>query len=139
MAFTAVSAGHLHGTWDYGAKSLPIELDRMQISHDGQADQPCGDEVFSLPRFTAPVITTRLARWMGITYNRVLINPGKQFADSGSETFQLSGTTPAIRRVNADLYENCGGVHPDYGLSYGTLDLRSGTQVNLYDWFTRRL
>ena len=184
---TAVSAGHLHGTWDHGAKSLPIELDRMQISHDGQADQPCGDEVFSLPRFTAPVITTRLARLMGITYNRVLINPGKQFADSGSETFQLSGTTPAIRRVNADLYkvvptghgnaeyfncsmsalgqngtdgvassilqpvvltsswlvlqnaqdENCGGAHPDYGLSYATWDLRSGTQVNLYDWFTK--
>jgi hypothetical protein len=40
-----------------------------------------------------------------VAYTRVLANPGKQFEDSSTETFQLHGTTPAIRRVNAELYK----------------------------------
>ena len=103
---TSVAAGHLRGTWSDGAKTLPIDLTGVPLAAWGTDDDPlrvCGNKAFSLPRFTPPVVTTRPARLMGAAYARVLINPGKQFQDSESETFQLSGTSPAIGRVNAEL------------------------------------
>jgi hypothetical protein len=187
---TSVNGGQLRGVWSDGAKSLPIVLTSVPMAPAGDEDeaaQPCGNKAFSLPRFTPPVITTKPGRLMGGAYTRVLINPGKQFANSSSETFQLPGDAPAIRRVNADLYrvvptgpqdaayftcsmaalaqngldgdassaltpivltrnflvvqdsesDDCGGAHPNSSVTFTTWDLRTGTKVNLYDWFTK--
>ena len=115
---TAVGKGRIDGVWTDGGKSLPIAL--TAVARDtpakGDDDQPCGSQAFSGPRFTKPVVTTRPAKIDGIAYNRVLVDIGKQFTDSGFETFQLLGTTPAIRRINAELYKDVptGPDHADY-------------------------
>jgi len=186
---TAVAHGRMDGVWTDGRKSLPIAL--TAVSRDkpakGEDDQPCGSEAFSLPRFTKPVVTTKPAKVDGAAYTRVLVDIGKQFKDSSFETFQLAGASPAIRRINAELYKDvptgpdhadyfqctmsalgqngldgdttstlspetltpsflvvadsesgdCGGAHPDAGVSYQTWDLRTGRQIDLYDGFTK--
>jgi hypothetical protein len=115
--FSVVSASRLQGTWSQGAKNLPFTLARLPMpgASDDDAERPCGSKVFSLPRLTKPVITTRASSLRGVAYTRVLADPGKQFADSATETFQLHGTTPAIRRVNAALYKSVPtGPEADY-------------------------
>jgi hypothetical protein len=188
---TAIANGHMDGVWSNDGKSLPIALTAVtegQPSKTGADDNgPCGSETFSLPRFTKPVVTMRPAMRDGIAYTRVLVDIGKQFADSGFETFQLIGATPAIRRINAELYKDvptgpehadyfqcsmgelgqngldgdtastlspetltpdfmveadsesgdCGGAHPDSGVSYVTWDLRTGAKIDLYGLFTK--
>ncbi len=115
---TAVGNGRLAGVWTDGGKSLPITL--TAVTRDkpakGDDDQPCGSQTFSQPRFTKPIVTTRPAKVDGIAYTRVLVDIGKQFTDSGFETFQLTGMTPAIRRINAELYKDVptGPEHADY-------------------------
>ncbi len=115
---TAVGNGRMNGVWTQGGKSLPIAL--VAVAREkpakGDDDQPCGSETFSLPRFTKPVVTTRPAKVDGIAYTRVMVDIGKQFGDSGFETFQLAGATPAIRRINAELYKDVptGPEHADY-------------------------
>jgi hypothetical protein len=105
--FSAVSGSRLQGTWSQGAKKLPFVLTPVPMpgASGDDMERPCGSKTFSLPRFTRPVITTRPASLRGVAYTRVLASPGKQFGDSATETFQLQGTTPAIRRVNAALYK----------------------------------
>lgn len=105
---TTASAGTLQGIWSDGAKTLPITLARVPMAaaaEDDDGAKPCGNKAFSLPRYTKPAVTTRPAKVTGVSYTRVLIDPGKQFEDSNSETFQLAGTSPAIRRVNAELHK----------------------------------
>jgi hypothetical protein len=103
---TSISSSHLNGTWSQGARTLPFSLDRASLTKP-KADDPgeaaCGNEAFSLPRFTRPVITNKSATLNGVAYTRVLVAPGKQFEDSDTEVFQLQGSTPAIKRVNAEL------------------------------------
>ncbi|MGA7157383.1 MAG: hypothetical protein WBY53_11070 [Acidobacteriaceae bacterium] len=110
---TSASGGHLQGVWSDGVKSLPIDLASVAMikpaADDEDADirnTPCGNEAFSLPRFSPPVITTKAAILKGVSYTRLLVNPGKQFADSSSETFQLQGASAGIKRVNAALSKN---------------------------------
>jgi hypothetical protein len=87
----------------------------MPGAAEDDAERPCGSKAFSLPRVTRPVITTRAASLRGTAYTRVLADPGKQFEDSATETFQLAGTTPAIRRINAELYKSVPtGPEADY-------------------------
>ncbi|WP_443747154.1 hypothetical protein [Asticcacaulis solisilvae] len=102
----SVQGGHLTGTWTEKGKSLPIALTAVPLKKDDDAGQPCGSDAFTLPRFTKPVVTIKPARVDGIAYSRILVDIGKQFPDSGFETFQLAGTTPAIRRINAELYKD---------------------------------
>jgi len=188
---TAIKNGHIDGVWTDGGKTLPIALTAVTEGTPAKGaaddDAPCGSLAFNLPRFTKPVVTTRPARLGGVAHTRVLVDIGKQFPQSGFETFQLLGTTPAIRRINAELYkdvptgsghadyfqcamdtlgqngvdgdmtsalspelllpgfmveadseqEDCGGAHPDGGVTYQTWDLRTGVKINLYDGFTR--
>lgn len=103
---TSIKNGQLTGTWTGNGKSLPIALSAVTVKNDDNEDQPCGSDAFNLPRFTKPVVTTKPAKVDGIAYSRVLVDIGKQFSDSGFETFQLAGTTPAIRRINAELYKD---------------------------------
>lgn len=69
----SVTAGHLHGVWSDGQHTLPIELVSVLMlpatsSDDDRADMPCGNRAFSLPRYTKPTVTRRLARLGGIAY-----------------------------------------------------------------------
>jgi hypothetical protein len=107
--FTTISSSHLQGSWSQGAKTLPFSLDRVPLAKanpDDTNDTACGNEAFSLPRFSKPVVTSKTAVLNGIGYTRVLVDPGKQFDDSSTEVFQLQGATAAIKRVNAELYKN---------------------------------
>jgi hypothetical protein len=112
---TAVKNGRLDGTWTGNGKTLPIALTSVAVDKDSD-DQACGSMAFSLPRFTKPVMTTKAAKVDGIAYTRVIVTPGKPFSDSGFETFQLLGTSPAIRRINAELYKDLpkDPEHADY-------------------------
>jgi hypothetical protein len=106
---TSVSSSHLQGTWIQNAKTLPFSLNRIPLAKpkaDDPGDAACGNEAFSLPRFTKPVITNKAATLNGFAYTRVLVDPGKQFEDSDTEVFQLPASTPAIKRMNAILYKN---------------------------------
>jgi hypothetical protein len=117
---TAIANGRMTGVWTDKGRSLPIALTAVAgdkpAKGDAADDQPCGSEIFNLPRFTKPVVTTQPAKAGGVTYTRVRVDIGKQFPDSGFETFQLAGTTPAVRRVNAELYKDVptGPGHADY-------------------------
>jgi len=117
---TSVANGRMDGVWTDGSKSLPIALTMVAAEKSAKGDDgdagPCGSMAFSLPRFTKPVVTTKAAKVGGTAYTRVLVDIGKQFKDSGFETFQLSGTSPAVRRVNAELYKDVptGPEHADY-------------------------
>lgn len=102
---TSVRNGHLDGTWEGNGKSLPIALTAVAVEKDDDAG-PCGSMAFSLPRFAKPVITTKPAKVDGVAYTRVLANLGQPFSDSSFETFQLAGNTPAIRRINTELYKD---------------------------------
>ena len=180
-----LSRDHMQGVWKGGGKTLPVDLTRVAIpSADDSEDQPCGSDAFSLPRFTKPVITTKPAMLDGIAYTRIIVDPGPQFSDYEFETFQLNGSTPAIQRVNTELYKTvptspdadyfqcsmealshsgrdgessstqtpliiskswlvmedgeygyCGGPYPASAVNYQTWDLRSGSLINLHDWF----
>ncbi len=112
---TAVKNGHLDGTWTGNGKSLPIALTSVAMDKDSD-DQPCGSMAFSLPRFTKPAVTTKPAKVDGIAYTRVVADIDKAFSDSSFETFQLLGTSPAIRRINAELYKDVpkDAGHADY-------------------------
>ncbi len=188
---TAITNGRIDGVWTEGGKSLPIALTAVAGAKPAKGasddDAPCGSLAFNLPRFTKPVVATRPAKVGGVAYTRVLVDIGKQFPQSGFETFQLEGTTPTIRRINAELYkdvptgpehadyfqcamdtlgqngvdgdmtsklspelllpdfmveadsedEDCGGAHPDGGVTYQTWDLRTGTKIDLYGGFTK--
>jgi hypothetical protein len=186
--FTSVAPGHLRGIWSSGGKTLPIDLASVPMAKPGEDgdDTPCGNIAFSLPRFSRPVVTTKPAMLKGVAYTNVSVDVGKQFSDSSFQSFQLRGNTPAIARVNAQLYkdvptfprnamyfqcsmaalgqngldgdassntvpeiithdwmvsrtdssDDCGGAHPNSGSAYQTWDLRRGTAINLYDWFT---
>ena len=111
---TAIAPGHLQGKWSDGKRSLPIDLvstallkPPAQASDDGNSDDTiCGNRAFSLPRFTTPVVSTKQAMLGHVAYTRVLVDPGKQFEDSATETFQLHGAGPALDRVNKALYAN---------------------------------
>ncbi|GHH24294.1 hypothetical protein GCM10008023_36310 [Sphingomonas glacialis] len=185
---TTITNTHLQGSWSAGTQTLPITLDRVALAKADAEDSgtTCGNPAFSLPRFTKPILVRKPATLNGIIYTRILVDPGRQFEQSGTETFQLRGTTPAMRRVNAALYatvptgpenatyftcsmaalgqngldgddsstlkplilmknwmvseddeeNDCGGAHPNSDVRYATWDLRSGAQINLYDWFT---
>jgi len=102
---TSVKSGRLNGVWEGNGKSLPIALTAVPLKSDDNGET-CGSMAFSLPRFVKPVITTKPAKVDGIAYTRVLADPGEAYADSSFETFQLAGNTPAIRRVNAELYKD---------------------------------
>ncbi|WP_443747153.1 hypothetical protein [Asticcacaulis solisilvae] len=183
---TAIKNGHLDGVWTDKGKSLPIALTAVPVEKDSDGE-PCGSLAFSLPRFTKPVVKTGPATLDGIAYTRMTVDIGKQFPDWTIETFQLAGDTPAIRRVNAELYkvvptdpqhadyfqcsmtemaqghwdggqgsesrpemltksfmvevitegDACGGIHPNYGVTHQTWDLRTGTAIDLYDDFNQ--
>ena len=111
----AVKNGHLDGVWEGNGKSLPIALSRVAVDKTDN-DLPCGSTAFSLPRFKKPIITTKPAKADGIAYTRVVADLGEPFSDSSFETFQLSGNTPAIRRINAELYKDVpkDAEHADY-------------------------
>lgn len=116
---TSAANGHMTGVWTDGGKSLPITLTAVPGSQPAKPDDdngPCGSLTFSLPRFTKPVVTTQAAKIDGIAYTRVRVDIGKQFSESSFETFQLIGASPAIRRVNAELYKDVpmGPDHADY-------------------------
>ncbi len=187
---TSVNGGRMEGVWTGGGKSLPIALTTVAAEKPEKGDDDggaCGSQAFNLPRFTTPVVKTKPATRDGIAYTRVLVDIGKQFPESSFETFQLAGTSPAIRRINAELYKDvptgpahadyfqcamdalgqngldgdmtaalspetltpgfmveadsegydCGGAHPDSGVTYQTWDLRKGEKINLYDGFTK--
>jgi len=101
----AIKNGRLDGTWTGNGKSLPIALTSVAMDTDSE-DQTCGSMAFSLPRFTKPTVTTKPAKLDGIAYSRVVANIGQPFSESSFETFQLLGTSPAIRRINAELYKD---------------------------------
>jgi hypothetical protein len=101
---TSVKNGRLDGVWTDKGKSLPITLAAVTVEKDS-TDQPCGSLAFNLPRLTKPVVTSQPAVLGGIAYTKVIFDLGKQFPDSGFETFQLTGDTPAIRDVNSELYK----------------------------------
>ena len=108
---TSITRDRLQGVWSEGAKTLPIDLSRVtpitappsKDASDPWADTPCGGLTFSKPRFTMAKITMRPATLKGVAYTRVLADPGRQFDNSGMETFRLPGASPATERVNRAL------------------------------------
>jgi hypothetical protein len=104
--FTSVTHDRLQGTWSSGGKTVPIDLASVAMAKpaaDDDADAPCGNLAFSMPRFSKPVVTAKPAMLKGVAYTVVSVGVGKQFSDSAFETFRLHGDTPAIARVNAQL------------------------------------
>lgn len=105
---TSMTGDHLHGLWTSRSKTLPIDLTRVAVDKPGSEDNnngPCGSLAFNLPRFTQPVITAKPAVLDGVTYSRIIADPGPQFSSYDFETFQLQGATAGIQHVNAELYK----------------------------------
>ena len=113
-AFDKVGANELSGRWTQGSRSLPIQLKRMPLKL-GEDDTPCGSMAFHQPRFEGVRTISKPASKDGVAYTRLILDTRGHFGDSiNVETFALTGTSPAIQRINARLREPLSGNPPGW-------------------------
>jgi hypothetical protein len=99
----AVMGNVLSGIWTGGGSNLPIAMTRLtQIDPE---EQPCGDLAFSKPRITKAGITAQRKTLDGKPFDALTLNVGKHFEDVSLESFQLPGTSAAVRHINSILKE----------------------------------
>lgn len=95
------AAAGLEGTWSQGAKSLPIRLTRVAAP---QADETaCASMTFLQPRLDGIRNVTSHFVKDGVGFTRITVDLKERFEGSGQSTVQIDGTTPAARKINAEL------------------------------------
>jgi hypothetical protein len=102
---TQADGSNLTGTWTPGpsrtSKPLPIKL--VLIAKQPEDDSSyCGGEEFNGPRAVPVKLARSPAKQDGFAYTKIKADVGKHF-DVAIETFELAGTTPAIRTINTAL------------------------------------
>lgn len=94
----------LSARWAQGPKNLPVELTRIAGVKLGENESPCGSLAFHSPRLVGVRVLRKPATKDGLRYTRLVLDTRGHFGDDVSlETFELSGGTPAIRKINAAL------------------------------------
>ena len=169
------------GRWTQGDRSLPIRLQRVALPK--QDESACGSLAFHQPRLAGVHNVTAHFKKKGVGFRRISVDLLGRFQYSGQSTVQLDGDGPAIRKINAALYESfaaprpawldcilgaldwgqgegdfeetyephlitprwlsvshsvgyyCGGAHPDAVNDNLLFDRRTGSKVDLLDWF----
>lgn len=90
----------LGGIWKHGAKGLPIRLTRISLKGD---DLPCASMEFQRPRLDGVRIARSRAIKDGVAYTKLTLDGRGHFPTVSVESFELHGSSAAIRAINAEL------------------------------------
>jgi len=102
LKLLAPNGDTLAGTWQSGAKTLPITLTRLPFTPTDDNPEPCGSDAFNRPREAGGNVSITNATFNGIPYRLISVEAGKHFNYTVSG-FELVGDDPATHRVNQAL------------------------------------
>ena len=114
LVFHLHDADHVVGERK-GKETTPLALQRVPYlasDHDKVPLTSCGSLAFSAPRIVEDGNTQVIATsWHGRHYSRLVIAPDK--LDFHLQSFQIPGTTLAVKRVNTKLAMGFPGLDPN--------------------------
>lgn len=98
----SANGAQLSGTWQQGAKQLPIALSRVALTADDAA-QPCGSRAFIAPRLRPVGMTRKPARNAGIAYTQIDYHVAPWFSEVSITSFAIAPTMPGDAAINRQL------------------------------------
>ena len=114
LIFHLQDADHLVGELK-GEETTPVALQRVPYlasDYDKVPLTSCGSLAFSAPRIAQGGNTRVIpTSWHGRPYSRLVIAPDK--LDFRLQSFQIPGTSPAVKRVNDELARGFPGLDPN--------------------------
>jgi hypothetical protein len=115
LAFTQQGADRLTGTRTTGRGSAEIALTRVSVLAAEQrvfGFTNCGSHAFSADRLSAQDVVQKIpATWRDVSYTKLVFEMQK--VDLKIESFEIDGTSAAVRKINAELALGFPTLDPD--------------------------